>query len=235
MLRTRHGTLSYATASGRRWGGERWTLTQESDGSRALRAHCVLDLPSIDQGPHLARDVVQSVDAGFYPRSAYVRLTLDGVATGEGWFRFVADRAECESWTPKEGRIRQTIGEIDPAMRGFGTHALQSDAWLAARFGAENGPGVRMYKGNLMCSDHHFGATGPWFMRTDSGIEYVGAESVEVPAGRFEAHHFRLVGSSTDHPAYDFWTSADGDFLFLKGAVEGPWASVFVLETLEEG
>lgn len=38
---------------------------------------------------------------------------------------------------------------------------------------------------------------------------------------------------TNDHPPYTFWLSTDGDFLFVKGIVEGYMAAVFELEDLE--
>lgn len=228
IIEGRIAYLSGRTSSdGAPWGHESFAVTREADGSRSLRVWCELSL-----GNHVIRDVTQANRADFYPKEAFVRLIVDGRHIGSGWFWFEGDGARCEGWSEERGRFSDSIRGIDPQMRGFGTHALQGDAWLAARFGVENGPGVRMYQGNLLYSVHHLGADGPGFARTDSGIEYLGDEFVSVPAGRFETHHFRLIGSSTDHPDYDFWTSTDGNFLFIKGALGGAWASRFELESL---
>jgi hypothetical protein len=118
-------------------------------------------------------------------------------------------------------------------MRGLGTHALQADGWNVAVLDYKKGPHREDFENNVMVSTHHLGATGPFIMPTTSGLEFVGAETVEVPAGRFEAYHVRYVGMVTNnHPPYDLWVTTDGDFIFLKGRVEGYMAARFELVSL---
>ena len=52
-----------------------------------------------------------------------------------------------------------------------------------------------------------------------------------MPAGTFECHHFEILGTSNAHPPYDFWVTADGDFLYVKGIVTEPYN--WVLELTE--
>jgi hypothetical protein len=126
-----------------------------------------------------------------------------------------------------DGRNSQQF-PIDRSLRGFGTHALQSDAWLLARFDFERG-GTQRFRRNLLTSTHHFGATGPRFMTTDSGLELIGAETVTVPAGTFDCWRLRFVGLSNNHPPYDLWVTRDGNFLYIRGTVSGYMDSIFEL------
>jgi hypothetical protein len=68
---------------------------------------------------------------------------------------------------------------------------------------------------------------------TGSGLEYQGRESVHVPAGKFDCHRLAFVGFTNAHPPYTMWVSADPDFLYVKGIVEGYMDSVFELSELE--
>jgi hypothetical protein len=217
------GRLLYLGADGGAWGFEDWTMRLGRDGRRTFYAHVELEF----DGLRVARDVIQSVDAGFHPTDASVRLMVDDEAYGSAWYRFTDELAECESWSLTDGRNSQRF-PIDRTMRGFGTHALQSDAWLLARFDYQRG-GTQHFKRNLLTSTHHLGATGPRFMTTDSGLELVGAETVAVPAGTFDCWHMRFVATSNKHPPYDLWVTRDGNFVYVRGVVTGYMASTFEL------
>jgi hypothetical protein len=79
---------------------------------------------------------------------------------------------------------------------------------------------------------HHLGATGPMIATSGSGLDYVGPETIEVPAGRFDCHRIRFAGLTNNHPPYDMWVTRDGDFLYVRGEVAGYMDSVFELESL---
>jgi hypothetical protein len=229
LLPRRHGRIEYRHRQGGDvWGVEEWRMTRGADGLRVLSAHCEMRLGA----DWVVRDSVQSVHADYHPKDAYVRIMRDGELTGSGWFSFTDDEATCESQTRDEGRISQRF-PISRPIRGFGMHAVQSDAWLAAAFPYEKGAGhVQFFGRNLMHSTHHFGATGPFMATTGSGLEYVGPETIEVAAGTFECHRIRFVGLTNDHPEYHLWVTRDGDFLYVKGVVEGYIDSEFELAEL---
>jgi hypothetical protein len=229
-LRRRRGRIEYRHAKGGgKWGEEEWMMTQGRDGLRVLTAHCEMRFQDED----VVRDSLLSVHPDFHPHDAVVRIMNKGEVTGSGWFRFTDDEAICESWTAAEGRISQRIPITRP-IRSFGIHAVQSDGWLAAPFPYEKGPGhVHFFGRNLLHSTHHFGATGPFIVTTGSGLQYAGRETVEVAAGTFDCHRVRFVGLTNNHPEYDMWLTRDGDFLYVKGIVQGYMASVFELACLE--
>jgi hypothetical protein len=71
--------------------------------------------------------------------------------------------------------------------------------------------------------------------RIGFGVEYVGEESIEVKAGKFDALHFRFVSSPglpQAHPPYDIWCTADGDYIFLKGVIGGYMLTAYELTEL---
>jgi hypothetical protein len=229
LLPRRQGRIEYRhRQSGEVWGVEEWRMTRGGDGLRVLSAHCEMRLGK----EWVVRDSVQSAHPDYHPKDGFVRIMRDGELTGSGWFSFTDDEATCESRTRDEGRISQRF-PIERPIRGFGMHAVQSDAWLTAAFPYDKGAGhVQFFGRNLLHSTHHLGATGPYIATTGSGLEYVGPETVEVPAGRFDCHCIRFVGLTNDHPEYHLWVTRDGDFLYVKGVVEGYMDSVFELTEL---
>lgn len=229
-LPRRSGTVSYRhSGTGEVWGVEDWLMTRGDDGLRVLSSHCEMGFES----ESVVRDSLLSVDDSYHPHDCTVRIMNHGRVTGTGWFRFTDTLAECESWTEAEGRISQTMA-ISRPMRGFGIHALQGDGWLAATFPFDQGTGhVQHWEHSLLHSLHHFGASGPWLHRSTSGLRYAGPETVTVPAGRFDCHRVQFVGMTYNHPPYDMWISRDGDFLYVKGAVQGYMDSHFELVRLE--
>jgi hypothetical protein len=231
-LPCRKGRITYRKrGTGELWGQDEIRIHRGADGLRVFTAHCEMRFGDEE----VVRDSVLSVHADFHPHDAYVRIMHHGRVTGTGWFRFTDTEAVCESWTEAEGRISQTM-PIQRPIRGFGIHAVQGDGWLGATFPYDKGPGhVQFFGRNLLHSLHHFGATGPFITTSQSGLRYVGPETVTVPAGTFDCHRIAFVGLTNDHPDYDMWLTRDGDFLYVKGEVAGYMDSVFELAELEGG
>lgn len=214
---------------GETWGYENFAITNARDGSRTLMAHCELEL----DGLHVVRQVSQSVHPDWHPREGHVRLLTNGAFAGSAWYNFSDAQVQCEAWSLKEGRISQTFPLNRRPMRGLGTHALQADGWNVAVLDYAKGPHHEQFHNNIMISIHHLGATGPKIEVTTSGLQYFGDEDVTTPAGTFRCHKVAYVGMVTnDHPPYVLWVTADGDFLFVKGVVEGYMASRFELVEL---
>ena len=73
-------------------------------------------------------------------------------------------------------------------------------------------------------------------------IEFVGCEQITVGAGVFDALHFcygergsdrKGSNESGEHPPYEVWTTADGNFILLKAHVSGYMMTHYELNTLE--
>lgn len=213
----------------RLWGVEHWRMTAHVDDHRVMRSYCELN-----DDPPIVRDVIQAVDAEFHPHDTFARLMKDNRFLGSTWYRFSDTEAEYYGYTAEKGLIHEKA-DISRAMRGFGAHAVNSDAWLSARFDLSKGEGVQTFENNLLTSIDHRGATGPAFERTTtSSLRYSGIEAIAVPAGDFDCHHFAFVNTSNNHPPYDFWVTTDGDFLFVKGVVTEPYNWSFELVELNE-
>lgn len=223
------GRIAYRRAStGALWGVEDFSVTRQADGGRTLMVQCEL----AHGDDHVVRMTTLAVDAQFQPVEAHVRILNQGRPTGGGWFHFGADTAEAETMTAAQGRVSQRCAITRP-MRGFGIHALMGDGWMAAGFPFERGPGqTHVWDTALLHSLHHFGATGPMLVASTSGLKYETRETVTVPAGRFDCHRLSFAGMTNDHPPYVMWISADDDFLYVQGRVEGYMDGLFQLETL---
>lgn len=198
---------------GREW----FSITKHGDGSRTMTAHS-----EIDDAPAVIRDVSLTVDEGWRPCDSSVRLTVGGAFMGSGWFCFAPDAAECQAFTANEGRLDQRMA-LDAPLRAFGNHAIQNDAWLMNCYDRSQGPDTQKFDPIMLSSPDHRGATGPMLFRTSFGIAFVGEEKCTVGAGTFDALHFSVVDPDLpqEHPPYDIWCTADGDYIMLKAAVTG--------------
>jgi hypothetical protein len=216
------GRIAYTSdKDGRRGeerGRERFRIDVHADGSRTLSAHS-----EIDDAPAVMRDVVASVGPDFRPTDCFVRLSLADAFMGSAWFTFEDRVACCEAQTRIEGRLSQRLTLAEP-VRAFGNHAIVNDGFLMNLYDLSQGPGVQHFPELPLSSPDHRGASGPMVFVVGLSIEYVGTEQIEVPAGSFEALHFRLVdvpGMPEEHPDYDLWCTADGDYLMLRAVVGG--------------
>lgn len=216
------GTILYTSTKPDRPGQERgreyFVTTLHADGSRSVSAHC-----EIDDRPCVMRDIVYSLDADWMPRDCFVRISVGDRFMGTGWFRFHPQYAECETYTALEGRVSQRMDLARP-LRTFQNHAITCDSWHLRLFDQGRPGEVQSLEQMLLSSPDHRGATGPMLFSVGLHVKYVGAETVTVGAGTFEALHFQFVsapGLPQEHPPYDVWCTADGGFLFLKGGVGG--------------
>ncbi len=239
---TIRGQLLYTSRKEGREGVERgreyFTITRHRDGRRTLRAQA-----EIDDSPNVLRDVTLTLDKDWITRDAFVRLSVGDETFGSSWFRFEDKFAECEGWVAGRGRISERV-EYEHPVALFGTHPIQGDAWHLHAVDRSNGPVIQEFDAFLMSSLDHRGATGPSLVWHKAGmkIEFVGEERITVAAGTFDALHFCYgerggtgPGSNEtgEHPPYEVWTSADGDFIMLKSFVTGYMQTHYELVSLE--
>jgi len=219
-------------------GRENFTITKHRDGRRTLRAHA-----EIDDAPNVLRDVTLTLDKDWITRDAFVRLSVGDETFGSSWFRFEDTYAECEGYLSETGRISERI-EYEQPVELFGTHPIQGDAWHLNSIDISNGPCVKIFDRFLMSSLDHRGATGPSLVWHDEGmkVEFVGQEQITVGAGTFDALHFcygergseeQGSNETNEHPPYEVWTTADGDYILLKAFVTGYMMTHYELMELE--
>jgi len=233
-----HYTSSKPGREGVERGREHFTITVHGDERRTLRAHC-----EIDDEPNVLRDVTLTKNENWDTLDAFVRLSLGDEQQGSSWFYFGDTGADCEGWTHERGRFSEHEAYDErPAI--FGTHPIQGDAWHLAVIDRSEGPKVHTFDRFLMTSLDHRGATGPSLVWHDPGmiIEFVGEETITVGAGTFDALHFcygergsTAQGSNetNEHPPYEVWVTADGEFVLLKAQVTGYMQTQYELVSLE--
>ncbi|MBT77241.1 MAG: hypothetical protein CL798_03500 [Chromatiales bacterium] len=232
--RTIRGTISYTSKKPERMdqvrGREYFHVDVHSDGKRTITAHC-----EIDDRPSVMRDITYSIDENWYPMDCFVRLSVDDKFMGSGWFRFGPDFAECETNSLLDGRVSQRM-ETRGRLQTFQNHAIACDSWHMRLFDLEKpATEVQSIDEMLLSSPDHRGATGPMLFRIGFGVEYIGEETIEVGAGRFNALHFRFVSSPglpEAPPPYDIWCTNDGDFTFLRGDIGGYMQTYYELTEL---
>lgn len=207
-------------------GIERFSVSVAPDGSRTLHATCEI----FDR--RVSKDIVYSVDRNFRPMDASIRLIKDGTLLGTGWFRFDESGAECEVFNRQIGRVSQRITRPD-AFPSFGPHPLACDVWHLGVYDHRSGEKVQ-YLDSVLSSVEHDGCSGPMLHPVRFGIEFVGPETVTVPAGTFETHRYRfhLAGSlPQEHPPEELWCLPD-DFIIVKIRVDGYMATTYELTEL---
>ena len=233
-----HYTSSKPGREGVERGREHFAITVHGDGRRTLRAQC-----EIDDEPNVLRDVTLTKNKNWDTLDAFVRLSLGDEQQGSSWFYFGDTGADCEGWTHERGRFSEHEAYDErPAI--FGTHPIQGDAWHLSVIDRSEGPKVHTFDRFLMTSLDHRGATGPSLVWHDPGmiIEFVGEETISVGAGTFDALHFcygergsTAQGSNetNEHPPYEVWVTADGEFVLLKAQVTGYMMTRYELVSLE--
>ena len=230
-LRTLRGTLRYTSNQPERRGAERgreyFLITDQADGVRVVHAHC-----EIDDAPSVVRDVMLALGPQGQPLDASVRLTVGERFEGTGFFRFTERVAEGETFNRSSGRCSQRI-ELQQPLRALGAHPICGDALVLRLYDLSQGPGRQFFPHLMLTSPDHRGATGPALYSLGFGLEYVGREPVTVAAGQFDALHFRFTDTAgqlpQEHPPYDVWCTADGNYLYLKGGVGGYMQTLYEL------
>jgi len=228
------GELAYTSTAPDRLGKERgresFRIDIHPDGSKVISAHCEIDDP-----PAVVRDVSLRLDAMGFPADCFVRIAVGGTFRGSAWFNFSGAQAECEASTTAEGRISQRMSVQRP-IPAFGNHAIVNDGALLSQYDLSQGPGTQIVENLLLSSPDHRGATGPMLFEVALAIQYHGLETIDVKAGRFEAHKFSYTdvpGLPLKHPSYDLWCTTDCHYLLLKAQVGGYMQTHYELARLD--
>lgn len=201
--RRHSGQIVYNHADGVK-GHERFGIDVRADGTRTIRAYC-----EMGEGD-LTRDASWTLDVAHRPVEGHVRVVQDGKLTGSSWYYLKGEETHCESLTAKLGRTSQVLpGRCDY----LGLHPLVGDGMIALAVGTEK-PGVRQVVPSVTCSYDVNGETSLVALPIDIAVTYVGAEELEVPAGRFTAHRYALQWQP-HWPAANLWVHGE-DALFLR-------------------
>lgn len=228
------GRIAYTSNKPDRLGHDRgrevFTVTVHNDGRRSLIAHA-----EIDDRPSVLRFAQLNLDPKWQPTDAFIRITVGDQFRGSGWFRFTDKDVECETFTATEGRISQRWPLNGPAPM-FGGHAISNDGWCTKLYDL-NGPKTQTLPRFVVSSTDHRGATGPYVSPVSVTMSLVGREKITVKAGTFDALHFSfgdVQGLPVEHPLYEVWVTADGNYTFLKGFVGGYMMTEYELVELSD-
>ena len=206
MHEVSHGLIDYLDRDGRSRGREWFTSFRDADGLRTLQVTCV----------------VQTADAGFRPREAYVRVAKAARHTASGWLCF--DGSGVDAFL-QNGAARPTARRLalDAPALAFGSHPLIVDGWMAAGFDLR-GPRIQPVRRAYVSSYEVDGGGTVDLLPIEFALEYLGIGSSEVGAGRFDGNHFRYVleGSAIEHPPYETWVTTDGEYTLVRAAMGAP-------------
>ena len=189
LLRKSAGTIEYRSIDHDVVRGtEQWTLMVHSDGSRTLNAR----MHNLEAGTRT--HIIQRVDADFHPLDAVIQRWVGDNYRGIGLFT-IKDNVltGLSRGAEEEGSQEVSLGQDVTLL----SHAVAADAWLGipANLEAQREGEITAYSVELKPS-----ATPP-FLGTmiHAAVEWVGRETIEVPAGRFDTTHLRLADR------FDIW------------------------------
>ncbi|MCZ8130153.1 MAG: GNAT family N-acetyltransferase [Steroidobacteraceae bacterium] len=201
-VRTVRGRIDYLHDEHGETGREWFAITVQPDGSRLLRVQCEMD------DDRVQRDMTYLVGADWAPRHAYLHLMRDGAFFGASSFRFGAGWAECGNFGPAfgggEAPLRVSRLAVNGRASTFPAHPIVTDAWQTALW-RDEGPRRQPVPNGYTSSAAENGATPPELVALTNALEYVGAETVDVPAGRFDCRHFRVHLTHYEIPL-EIWT-----------------------------
>lgn len=196
------GVYRYETISdGRVRGEERWQFLAHPDGSRTLMVWHDL------AARNAQFTVVLRVAGNFRPLEAFVNYWNGGAYKGSGHFVVSGDKLFAHSTGPS-GPHNATV-EV-PEQFSIGTHPVAGDGWHT--WGAD--PAQRgAQSGLLYAVEASTDVTKPILgTLTPIPVEFIGPESITVPAGRFETWHVKVAGMN------DLWITPE-DRLVIKSVI----------------
>jgi hypothetical protein len=202
IVRRASGTYRYETIAERRVRGEeRFQLLVHPDGSRTM-------LMWHDLAARNAQfTVVLRNEATFRPLEAFVSYWNGGRFKGSAHFLVQGAQLQAQASGPA-GLVPRTTAV--PAVFSIGTHPVAGDGWHTASYDEARGGEQSAMLYSLEAG------TDP--MKPVLGtlvplkVERIGAETVEVPAGRFEATRWRVAGVN------DLWVVGP-DRLVVKSVI----------------
>ena len=202
IARRASGTYRYESIKdGSIRGEERWQFFAHPDGSRTM-------IMWHDLAARNAQfSVVLRVAETFRPLEAYVSYWNGGAFKGSALMRVEGSRLSAQSSGPSGARNEA----IDvPDAFSIGTHPVAGDGWHTWTTRSDT-RGVQ--SSTLYGMEASADLTKPVLGKlTSLSIEYLGAETVVVPAGQFETLHVRIAGVN------DLWITPR-DRLVVKSVI----------------
>lgn len=216
IVRWSKGTVEYRNISdGKPTGREEWRITVHPDGSRTLST-------THWYGRESQQTVVLRVAENFRPLDLYSSSWYQGEWTGTGFISIDGNTLNAMASTP-DGRVTQQV--TIPDEFSFIPHPLQSNAWQMWAYDKSRGGPQESTVYDLMTRLKGPGnQLGPM---KKSVATFLGRKQITVPAGAFEADHFKTA-SGVDM----YLTGPDAILLKFIWPDAG---QEYVLTTLESG
>lgn len=181
IVREATGIFEYRKiSSGKVTGGETFTLTVHSDGTRTIQARNRSD------NYDLQRHVTHRVDQNFRPLETTAVYYILGEWRGTGFFAVNGDTLEAFVKSP-EGMVRQTLKV--PEHFSLVPHPLSTNAWHGWYYDRAKGGQQTSIWYNLEA-----GAQGESSMLgelSSNDLEFLGEEQLTTPAGTFSVDHWK--------------------------------------------
>jgi len=175
---------SEGIAGGERRGGEYFQLVVHSDGTQTLSSSS-----DLSRRNSLFTVVLRSA-ADFRPLEVYANYWSSGRYKGSGHFLVQGEHLFAESNGPDSGRQQQETAV--PVRFSIGTHPVSADGWHTPDLDTAN-PKKGQFQ--LYSVEASADTTKPVLgALVPLEIEYMGEETIEVPAGRFTTQRYRLAG-----------------------------------------
>lgn len=221
------GIRFMTTRDGRIFERGRETADWQFHGDGRVVAH----IHSESDSPAVVRDCVYTLGPDWKPLECFLRLQVDGLYEGSGWFHFEPGVATFEGFNSRTGRISQRVA-LDGAAGALCAHPVTTDAMLVTAFDRSAGPGPQRLMRAFMSSPDPFGRTGPSLAVAATFMERVGIERLATAAGSYEAEHFLIYagkdGRPAKEPVEEVWV-VPGTPLFLRARAGGVFQTTYEL------
>jgi hypothetical protein len=230
-LRGKLAYISEATpGQDREYGREWFSITRHEDGQTTLRAHCEIESGAVRERG-VVRDVTYSLDSNHRPLDCFVRLRENGRYLGAGWFRFEGHTASGVAHNRDVGHLQQRL-DLDGPIPSVAAHPLVCDMLHCLAFDTARGARIQRSSRIVMTSRELDGCSGPLLTPMDMDIEYMGEETITVPAGAFKTRHFRFPFPSGEYPEEHVWFVPQ-EMLFVRARVGANMMSRYDLVSVE--
>jgi len=221
-FRYMHGRLSYRkkTGAGFERGREDWWLTENRDGSRTMRTLAMTD------DSKFVRDVIYTLGADRRPLQVLIQLQVDEQLIGTGYFRVSGDTMNIVTDGVDTGHTIQSVKV--PQRFHVLTHAVMLDGWPAWAFDEASGgtQSIAVYTTSPLWN----GTSGPLGRMTQQRFTLLGSEQITVPAGTFQARHFRFGDDEDPGRASHVWVTGENNILVKYDWP--PYEMEYLLESL---
>lgn len=178
------GQYTYRTIDEHRFrGAEDWVFHKHADGSRTITA----TVNNEDAG--VLFHMVQRVDASFRPIESYVSHWVKGESRGTSHVVVSKDSLKATVTGPNGTEVQDlTIGKFFSVQ----PHPVSVDGWRGAFYDSDLGGVQQSMNFNISVAPNS--ETPLLGAMEEETIEFLGKETITVPAGTFDTEHYKFRG-----------------------------------------